>query len=48
MYQVNQIEINVLINALKQELKLPDGVLKPEEVYAAEQLLFYYKNLLGA
>jgi len=48
MYQVSEIEIKVLVNALKQELKLPDGILSPAEVNAAEQLLAYYQNLLGA
>lgn len=48
MYQVNEIEVKVLINALKQELKLPSGILSPEEVNAAEQMLAYYQNLFGA
>lgn len=48
MYQVSEIEVKVLVNALKQELKLPSGILSPEEVNAAEQLLAYYQNLLGA
>ena len=48
MYQVSEIEVKVLVNALKQELKLPTGILSPKEVNAAEQLLAYYQNLLGA
>ena len=48
MYQVSEVEVKVLVNALKQELKLPTGILSPEEVNAAEQLLAYYQNFLGA
>ena len=48
MYQVSEVEVKVLVNALKQELKLPTGILSPEEVNAAEQLLAYYQNLVGA
>ena len=47
MYQVSEIEVKVLVNALKQELKLPTGILSPEEANAAKQLLVYYQNLLG-
>ena len=48
MYQVNEVEIKVLVNALNQELKLPNGILNEEEVNAAKQLLAYYQYLLGA
>lgn len=47
MRKVTTLEVKVLVNALIQELRLPDGVLNPAELNAAQQLLNYYQNLLG-
>jgi hypothetical protein len=47
MYQMSEVDVKVIVNALNQELKLPNGILSAEEVDAAKQLIAYYQNLLG-
>lgn len=47
MRQVNEIEVRVLVNALRQEVNLPSGILSEAELNAAREMLAYYNNLLG-